>query len=145
MISRFLFFVILVMVALFAYVRLAPTDVERWHAMPQSAGPGDYPQTGGFRAERAIAAPAEAVLAAVAQRALATPRTRLIAGGVATGMMTFETRSRIMGFPDYTTVAVNDDVLVIYGRLRFGVSDGGVNRARVLAWLAALGPLTVAP
>ena len=75
-------------------------------------------------------------------RALATPRTRLIAGSAEEGLLTFQTRSLLWGFPDYTTASVTDGTLVIYGRLRFGRSDIGVNKARILGWLASLGPLT---
>ena len=43
-----------------------------------------------------------------------------------------------MGFPDYTTVQLKDDRLMIWARLRFGRSDLGVNRRRVDRWLADL-------
>ena len=68
----------------------------------------------------------------------ATPRTKVLAGAVAEGMITYVSRTRWMGFPDYTTVQRDGDVLKIYGRLRFGRSDLGVNKARVEGWLAAL-------
>jgi uncharacterized protein (DUF1499 family) len=90
-----------------------------------------------------MTASADVVLQAIADAALATPRTRLIAGDVTSGMLTFQTRSALWGFPDQTTVAVTGDRLVIYGRLRFGSADLGVNKARVENWLAAVGPLTV--
>jgi uncharacterized protein (DUF1499 family) len=66
----------------------------------------------------------------------------LLAGSAGEGMITFQTRSQLWGFPDHTTVAVQGDLLVIYGRLRFGKSDLGVNRARIAGWLETLGPLT---
>ena len=47
-------------------------------------------------------------------------------------------RSRVFGFPDYTTVQQDGDTLRIYGRLRFGRRDFDVNRTRVDGWLAAL-------
>ena len=55
------------------------------------------------------------------------------------------------GFPDYTTVSIlpagtfdnAGPLLMIDGRLRFGRSDLGVNKARIERWLTALGPLTV--
>ena len=56
--------------------------------------------------------------------------------------MTFETRSLRLGFPDYTTITIQDGLLVVYGRLRFGKADMGVNKTRVTEWLAAVGPLT---
>nr|WP_232204294.1 DUF1499 domain-containing protein [Roseobacter sp. CCS2] len=133
---------VVLILGLMAYVRFAPTDAARWHQPLMLTAPGDYPEEGGFLVERKIAAPAPEVLAAVESRALATPRTQVIAGSVDEGMITFMTRSRVMGFPDYTTVAVYNDTLVIYGRLRFGRSDMGVNKARIESWLETLGPLT---
>jgi hypothetical protein len=139
---RILYFLIIVVLGFAAYVRLAPTDPTRWNVAPQAAAPGDTTEAGGFLAARRIAAPAAEVLQAFEQRALATPRTTLIAGSVNEGMMTFQTRSRLWGFPDYTTVTVTDDLLIVYGRLRFGGSDIGVNQARILGWQETLGPLT---
>ncbi len=140
---RFLALLFLLILALMAYVRLAPTSKARWHALPDVTEPGDVSEPGGFLAVRRVTAPAAEVLSAIEQRALATPRTTLLKGSVAEGMMTFQTRSLVMGFPDHTTVAVKGDLLVIHGRLRFGKSDLGVNRGRVADWLETLGPLTV--
>jgi len=63
------------------------------------------------------------------------PRTRLLAGSLEEGRLTYVTRSKWMGFPDYTTIEqVGDQVdeqIRLYGRLRFGRSDMGVNAARM--------------
>ncbi len=139
---RILNLIILIVAGLVAYVRFAPTDIARWHQVPEVTAPGDTEGPGSFLAVRRINAPAADVLGRVEQRALATPRTRLLAGSVAEGMITFQTRSLLWGFPDHTTVAVQGDLLVIYGRLRFGQSDMGVNKARVESWLETLAPLT---
>ena len=139
---RYLIALLVLVAGLMLYIRLAPTNPDRWHTRPTATEPYDQQDEGGFTAVRRMTAPGPEVLAAVEQRALATPRTRLLAGSVAEGMMTFETRSRLWGFPDYTTVAVQDDLLIIYGRLRFGRGDMGVNKARIREWLSALGPLT---
>jgi len=133
---------VLLVLGTMAYVRLAPTDIARWHQLEQVDGPSDLAQAGGFRAVRRITADPVDVLAAADRIATATPRTTKVAGAVDDGMMTYQTRSLIWGFPDHTTVAVQGDLLVIYGRLRFGGSDMGVNRARVQDWLIQLGPLT---
>nr|WP_110570897.1 DUF1499 domain-containing protein [Yoonia vestfoldensis] len=142
---RLLIVLVVLVLGAMAYVRLAPTDVARWHQLGPVDGPGDVAAPGGYRAVRMITADAPQVLAAIEAIARATPRTSLIAGSVAEGMMTFQTRSLVWGFPDHTTVAVQDDQLVIDGRLRFGESDMGVNRTRVQDWLDQLGPLIVAP
>jgi hypothetical protein len=145
MMTRGLAIMALLVLGAMAYVRLAPTDAARWHQLEQVDTPGDLVEAGGFRAVRRIAADPAQVLTELDSIARATPRTRLVAGSVAEGMMTFQTRSLVWGFPDHTTVAVQGDLLVVYGRLRFGGSDMGVNRARVLDWLDRLGPLTAAP
>ena len=67
-----------------------------------------------------------------------TPRTVVLAGTPEEGMITYITRSRLWGFPDYTTVEARPGMIVIHGRLRFGSSDVGVNRARIDGWLATL-------
>ena len=139
---RILIGLIVVLAALMLYVRLAPTDSALWHKRPIATAPSDTLTAGSFLAARQITAPPAQVLEAVEKIALETPRTRLLAGSVAEGMMTFQTRSRLWGFPDQTTVAIDGDLLVIYGRLRFGQADLGVNKARVESWLTALGPLT---
>ncbi|MGJ8586941.1 MAG: DUF1499 domain-containing protein [Yoonia sp.] len=139
---RILYILIIIILGFAAYVRLTPTDPARWNVAPQAAAPGDTTEAGGFLAARRITGSAAEVLQAFEQRALATPRTTLIAGSVNAGLLTFQTRSLLWGFPDYTTVTVNDDLLIVYGRLRFGGSDMGVNQARILGWLETLGPLT---
>ncbi len=139
---RILAILVVLIIGLMAYVRLSPIDAGRWHVMPDAAAPGDATTAGSFKAVRRITAPAAEVLMAVERLALATPRTRLLVGNVGEGMITFQTRSLMWGFPDHTTVAVQGDLLVIYGRLRFGKADLGVNKARIEGWLETLGPLT---
>ncbi|SFS08954.1 DUF1499 domain-containing protein [Yoonia litorea] len=139
---RILIIVLVLIAGPMLYIRLAPTSVDRWHNRPTATEPSDQQDEGGFTAVRRITAPAVEVLAAFEQRALATPRTTLLAGSVAERLLTFETRSLIWGFPDYTTVTVENDLLIVYGRLRFGRSDMGVNKARIQGWLDSLGPLT---
>jgi uncharacterized protein (DUF1499 family) len=81
-------------------------------------------------------------LAAVDRVAMAEPRTVRLAGSPDEGRITYVSRSRVFGFPDYTTVSAIADEggtrLVIHARLRFGQSDMGANAARVGRWLAAL-------
>jgi hypothetical protein len=77
--------------------------------------------------------------------ALATPRTRVLAGSVGEGRITFVTRSRVMGFPDFTTAAVmQSDAgphVCLYGRQGIGEYDWGVNAARVRDWAGQLAGL----
>lgn len=122
------------------WVRLAPTDPARWHTDPLL----------GTTARNAFAVtvfdprPAAAALAALDGVALASPRTRRVAGSVAEGRITWITRSALWGFPDFTTAAAVPDgqgtLLAIFARSRFGVADWGVNGRRVTGWLAGLAP-----
>ena len=125
------------------WVRLAPTGAADWHLDPQDGitGPGRYlVAEGGDRPPLRLDAPPETVTEALEGIAAGTPRTRRIAGG--DGLVTYETRSAAMGFPDYTSVRVaaegDGSVVTAYARLRYGREDMGVNRARVEDWLARL-------
>lgn len=141
-----LLLVVLLVAGLALYVRLAPVDPARWHVDPALA---EAPPLGSWRAGPGLAAPVpvllatpQEVLAALDAIARSTPRTQAIAGSVAEGRITYETRSALWGFPDYTTVeavAVEGGAApVLLARLRFGDGDMGVNRARVEQWLAGL-------
>lgn len=129
--------VLAVLAACAAYVRLAPSDPERWHVLPQPKPAGDYPGEGRFMAVR-DAVPAD-TLARLDAIAMATPRTARLAGSVGEGRVTYVTRSRFWGFPDYTSFSLEGGTLRIFARLRFGQGDHGVNEARVRGWLGELG------
>jgi uncharacterized protein (DUF1499 family) len=122
----------------FAYVRLAPSDPARWHSDPAEgvSGPNSH-----VAKVFLPMSPAEA-LAALEAVAMTEPRTTRVAGSAEEGRITYVTRSRVWGFPDYTTVsALPDDDgvhLVVHARSRFGQSDLGVNAARVTRWLVAM-------
>lgn len=124
--------VVVLMVAGVLYVRLAPTDVARWHQPIAATENADL--TGG--AIRVLQADAEA-FARVDAYARALPRTEVIAGSVEEGRVTYRTRSHWIGFPDFTTVEYADGTLKMFARLRFGVSDLGVNAARLEGFVAA--------
>ena len=117
-------------VALMAFVRLAPSEPMRWHQMPDTITDRDLD---GGAMRRAVGN-----LAVLDRIIRDTPRTRVLAGSVEQGMVTYVTRSRVFGFPDYTTVRRDGEMLEIYARLRFGRSDLGVNADRVDGWLGRL-------
>jgi hypothetical protein len=122
------------------WVRLAPSDPADWHRPSGLRDLGDERAEGSFAATRPLGERSGAeVLAALDAAALATPRTRRLAGSPGEGMITWVTRSAVWGFPDYTTAWVEGDRFTVHGRLRFGRGDMGVNEARVRAWLAAIG------
>lgn len=115
------------------FVRLAPSDPAKWHK------PLDFTQNADFASgvERVVNATPD-ILHRLNQIALDFPRTKLLAGSVEEGRITYVTRTKIIGFPDYTTVELQNDQLLIFARLRFGGSDFGVNRDRIDQWLRAL-------
>ncbi|HKL70476.1 DUF1499 domain-containing protein [Salibaculum sp.] len=134
------------LVAMAGYVRLAPSDADRWHRFVTPGPPGDSPTQGGFTARRVVEGDPQTVMTTLDAVAQDTPRTRVLAGSAEDGFVTYVTRSAFWGFPDYTTVYLtrNDPqaggatTLTIHARLRFGQSDMGVNGARVRGWMDAL-------
>lgn len=115
------------------YVRLAPSDPAIWHVLPDVTDN----ETGVGEAKRRVAGDAD-TLVALDAIARATPRTRVLAGDLASGHITYVTRSLVLGFPDYTSVAVTPEGIALWARLRFGRSDFGVNAARLDSWLRQL-------
>jgi len=140
MIARTILLLVLGLVLGFElWVRLAPVDVERWHVPPDKA---KWPREGGYRLDIEAAVSPEKALSAWDDIVMKSPRTRRLAGSPSERMITYETRPRVWGFPDYTTVAAeaagNGARLAILGRLRFGRGDFGVNRARIKRWVGQL-------
>ncbi len=124
---------ILLVVAGLAWIRLAPSDPSVWNVDPQVTADQDL--ASGVR--RRIAG-SEETFEALHRIILETPRTEVLAGSPGEGRVTYVSRSKWMGFPDYTTVQFVEDHLELYARQRFGQSDMGVNKARVDGWLATL-------
>ena len=122
--------VLVLAVGLAVYVRVAPSDPDRWHVMPDDVTDRDL-EGGAMRVVDA----GEAGLARLHEIITDTPRTTVLAGSVDEGMITYVTRSKVFGFPDYTTVQQSGGKIRLYGRLRFGKSDLGVNAKRVDGWL----------
>lgn len=136
-----------VLAALAVYVRFAPVDSDRWHidlaalANDLRGEPAQEMRVGTNSAAIRIDGDLGAMMAQIARLdevALANSRTRRIAGEPAQGWVTWETRSLVFGFPDYTTAQISDGALVILARSRFGRGDWGVNAARLRDWLSQL-------
>lgn len=131
-------------VAIAAYIRLAPSDLARWHVLALANDPwGPWGEVVAGQVSATLRLlldgdDASAMLARLDAIALATPRTRRLAGGVAEGRITWVTRSALWGFPDYTTAEAQADGITIFARLRFGGGDSGVNAARLRDWLSQL-------
>jgi len=134
------FFVLSVAVCAVAFVRLAPFEADRWHQKPVTVEIGAVK---GLNSYHVVQSAPDSGLQTLKKVILATPRTRLVAGGLEDNIMTFETRTALMGYPDYTTVALVNGpdgswLLSVNARARFGMSDLGVNEKRVRHWFALL-------
>ena len=134
---------VLLLLGVGAWVRLAPIDPAEWHVDPlttPSPSSPNYARIG----PGVLEGPDLPSLAAAAHRVMmAMPRTRLIAGSVQAGWMTYQTRSLFWGFPDYTSIRIlagqgGRATLVALARARFGYSDGGVNSDRLETLYARL-------
>ena len=80
---------------------------------------------------------------AVEQIAARQPRTYPAATYPAQLQLHWVVRSAVFNFPDLVTAQVasrgeHESALILYSRSVYGRSDFGVNRSRVLSWLAAL-------
>ncbi|MEX0320324.1 MAG: DUF1499 domain-containing protein [Ruegeria sp.] len=115
------------------YIRLAPSDPAEWHVAPQGETDRDF--KGGILRVVQTGPDGLARFDAIARVA---PRTKVLAGSVEEGMITYISRTKVIGFPDYTTAQQDGDNLRIHGRLRFGRKDFGVNKARVDGWLGQM-------
>ena len=152
---RVVYVLLLILAGGMAWIRLAPDDPARWHvgpglAIPPSAPPAMVPGPDSVAAVTGAAwarvgfqdMSAEEALARLDRVALATQRTRRLAGSPQTGRITWVTRSVVFGFPDYTTAEARTEaglvVVDLHARLRYGRSDLGVNAARLEDWLARL-------
>ena len=141
--------VALAVAGLSLWVRLAPSDTAYWNA----ALPVDRTALSGPCAQQISKIPKGAaatcllpgdpasVLTKLATRAAATPRTTLLSGTPQEGRMTWISRSKLMGYPDYITAqatsAKSGTRLDILSRQRFGSGDRGVNAARLTQWLSS--------
>ncbi len=146
-------FIVFLIVAALVFVRLVPFEAGRFHKEAFPAAVGDYPNRNSFTAVREMTAPPHDIMTAIDTVILQTPRTKRMAGLPGLELITYQTRSLVFGFPDYTNVSIiapgtvgnPGSLLMIRGQARFGLEDLGVNEARIKDWLDQLGPLTVDP
>ena len=140
---------VLAFAAFAVWVRTAPSDPAQWNIPVANATP---PMPGpcaekvvtvaqGARATCLLPGDPQSVLTTLATQSQAAA-AEVLAGTPAAGRMTWISRSRLMGYPDYITAEVTPTAggtrLDILSRQRFGSQDMGVNAARLRLWLAAL-------
>lgn len=136
----------LIFIAIAGYIRLAGENARIWHVDPEHVArtgkPNDFyvAPDGGDMVSPVYPMPPEELMARFRKVALSEPRVTIL--GERDGFATFVQRSRLMAFPDYISVkavkAPGGSQLYVYSRSRYGFSDMGVNKARVLDWLAKL-------
>ena len=133
--------VLAIFLGLSAYVRLATVTPADWHLdlakRPLPMGPPSLDRVT-VLGNGAYVDLGHAPLQRFAAVVNATPRTRQIAGSVSEGRITWQTRSLLWGFPDFTTAQVSGDGLIVFSRARDGAGDWGVNARRLTAWIASL-------
>ena len=135
-----------------ALVRLRPLQPSAYHSneigqlLSKGAEGAFSAGDGGDIPALLVAAPLDVVAARVSDIIQNTPRTTVLAGDLTVAgepdtrrSASFVTRSSLWGFPDVTTVQLDqtgDGVRVsMHGRLVYGKLDFGVNEARVRSWL----------
>jgi uncharacterized protein (DUF1499 family) len=116
-----------------AYVRLAPSPGARWHVAPEVEE--NKVLANGVHRRVALGIGGLGRLDRIAE---SDPRTHRLAGSVDQGMITYISRTRLVGFPVYTTVMQAGEELLIHARSRFGRRDFGTNAVRVDHWIDAL-------
>ena len=117
------------------WIRFAPIYKDSWHVTTRAER--DKAFMGGVI--RFLPAAGKAELEQLVSVVEQAPRTKHIAGDVEEGMLTYVTRTKVFGFPDFTTLWLSDAGLHIYARVRFGRVDFGVNKARIVDWLRKAG------
>lgn len=128
-----LYILIFIVLAFAAYVRLVPLSAERFHTSISATNNKDI-KGASIQIVQNTAGAMEKLDASLK----ALPRTTLLAGSIAEGHLTYVTRSKWIGFPDYTTLEQSGDTIKMFARLRFGRQDMGVNAARLRKLITAL-------
>ena len=138
-----------------ALVRLRPLQQATYHAedihplLSQGVMGHFSVGAGGDIDAPVLDAPIHVVAARLQAIILRTPNTKLFAGNLTPEnasdvrrSATYVTRSALWGFPDVTSVQLDqaaDGISVsLHGRLVYGKADLGVNEARVRNWLEQL-------
>ena len=115
------------------YIRLAPSNPEKWHV------PLEFETDAEFRnGARRVIDGDQTEFDRLDRIIRDEPRSTVLAGSPDDGRVTYVLRTKVVGFPDYATIERADGQIRILSRSRFGVSDGGLNRTRVERWLQGL-------
>lgn len=138
-VKMFLTLFVVAIIAVLAFIRLAPSDPAKWNIAlnprPAILAAPSPDAVVTLKGGAYMDLPAT-TFAALKSIATTTPRTQILSQ--TPDHITWITRSKLIGFPDYTTAQITPNGLTVYARLRFGGEDMGVNAARLTAWREAL-------
>ena len=70
-------------------------------------------------------------------------KCKKVFGGINFGLITYECRSKVFGFPDYVSISfkeleIDKSAISIFSRSRFGKRDFGKNKQRIQKWVTEL-------
>lgn len=138
-VKMFLTLFVVAIIAVLAFIRLAPSDPAKWNIAlnprPAILAAPSPDAVVTLKGGAYMDLPASS-FAALKSIATTTPRTQILSQ--TPDRITWITRSKLIGFPDYTTAQITPAGVTVYARLRFGGEDMGVNAARLTAWREAL-------
>ena len=138
------------LLALVAWVRFAKDDPAVWHVDPLTVVKHKNPNQflllpdGEKRQSPVFDMPAADLANAFQKIALGAERVTVLESSDDGLWCTYIQRSNLMRYPDYISVRFIDlaggkSTLAVYSRSRFGRKDFGVNKARIKAWVGAMG------
>ena len=152
MLKMALIIIVLVLAGFLAFVRLAPSDPEIWHVDPLTAKkPWRKRNVFILRDDGSDPSPpiydvdAGTLAKAFDAFVMAKDRLERLAGSPDDLFVTYVARTKLIGYPDYVSVAFIDlgegrSTLALFSRSRFGYGDQGVNRRRLAEWLKDFAP-----
>lgn len=121
------------------WVRLAPLPADQYHRVPSVVqAVGDWPEGSAFEAVRQLPDP-KARLQELDRIIRAAARTVPLEGTPDEGLLTYVSRSALLGLPAISTLWIEGDRIHLRGASVFGEPDFGANRARIESWLARAG------
>lgn len=128
--ALFLAFGVVAVIAGVIYVRIAGHDPERWHVDPATVL--EVQERNEFLGSQVFSEPPETITAKLTE-ALGG---EVLGGGFSDGFVTVVVRTSFVGYPDYISARVEaaseGTRVMLYSRSRFGYSDLGANKARVI-------------
>ena len=143
---KILFFCFLIFLICIGYIRLSKVNIDVWHVDPDlilsNKSHNSFLLNAKNKKLQHFDLPIQ-LLYKKFNRIIIEDGCSQTFGELSTGLITYECRSKLFGFPDYVSIKFEyiDELtssIAIYSRSRFGRSDLGKNRARIVKWLKVL-------